>query len=250
MPPLPRDIVHPRPGDFDECLEVPARRRTIVGNASGAPDVSVTVGPATTERLTPCVAGQSDSVAVCELGRPAPHPRTYSGLVDARLLGWAVETLTGGDVGTSALHVVHGGQAAGDQALRLVRRHRRRHALARVLGLRPGPAAPAPQASFGRRRLAETFAELPFRARVALLLVDGCGVPVLDVAAGLGWTTGRVRRALDLGRTQLARSVALSAADAEAIAPALGAALRSLAPPSAVTATAWARPSALGRAHA
>ena len=191
----------------------------------------MTVGTAT-GWLTLSVAGQYGSVAVRELQRSESRP--YSGLVDARLLGWAVEMLTDGDLGTSSLHVVHGDQAAGDQALRLVRRHRRRYALARVLGLSPEPAAPAPQASFGRRRLAETFADLPFRARVAVLLVDACGVPVLDVAAGLGWTTGWVRRALDLGRNELALSVALSADDAAAIAPALGAALRSLAAPSAV----------------
>ena len=220
----------------------------IVGNGRGASFVSVTVGTAEQGRLTPSVAGQDGSVAVCDVDRPEPHP--YSGLVDARLLGWAVEMLTDGDLGTSSLHIVHGDQAAGDQALRLVRRHRRRHAFARALGLGPEPAAPAPQASFGRRRLAETFAELPFRARVAVLLVDACAVPVLDVAAGLGWTTGRVRRALELGRRELAGSVALSADDAAAIAPALGAALRSLAPPSAVTATTWARQSALGRATA
>jgi len=192
----------------------------------------VTVGTATTGWLTLSVAGQDGSVAVCDLQRPVPHP--YSGLVDARLLGWAVEMLTDGDVGTSSLQVVHGGQATGDQALRVVRRHRRRHAVARLLGLGPEPAAPAPQASFGRRRLAEAFARLPFRARVAVLLVDACGVPVLDVAAGLGWTNGRVRRALELGRRELALSVTLSADDAAAIAPALGAALRSLAAPSAV----------------
>ena len=208
----------------------------------------MTVGTATTGWLTLSVAGQDRSVAVCDLDRPAPRP--YSGLVDARLLGWAVEMLTDGEVGTSALRLVHGDRAAGDQALRLVRRHRRRHVLARSFGLGPEAASPAPQASFGRRRLAEAFARLPFRARVAVLLVDACGVPVLDVAAGLGWTTGRVRRALDLGRTELALSVALSADDAAAIAPALGAALRSLTPPSAVTATTWARQSALGRATA
>lgn len=184
------------------------------------------------------MAGQGGSVAVCDLDWPEPPAHPYSGLVDARLLGRAVELLTGGELGAWALEVVHssaaGGQAAGDHALRLVRRHRRRHALARVLGLAPPCPTPAPQASFGRRRLAESFARLPFRARVAVLLVDACGVPVLDVAAGLGWTTGRVRRALALGRRELASSVALSADDAAAIAPALGAALRSLAPPSIV----------------
>jgi hypothetical protein len=202
--------------------------------------------------LTLSVVGQDGSVALCDLQRPVPHP--YSGLVDAGLLGRAVELLTDGEHGEWALDVVHssaaGDQATGDQALRIVRRHRRRLAVARFLGLGPEPAAPAPQASFGRRRLAEAFARLPFRARVAVLLVDACGVPVLDVAAGLGWTNGRVRRALELGRRELASSVALSDEDAAAIAPALGAALRSLTPPSAVTANTWARRSALGRATA
>jgi len=174
----------------------------------------------------------------CVTSRVLDRPAAYSGLVDAALLGWAVEMLTDGEHGSWALDVVHssaaGDQAAGDQALRLVRGHRRRRALARVAGLAPERPAPAPQASYGRRRLAEAFARLPFRAKVAVLLGDGCGVPVLDVAAGLGWTSRRVRRALDLGRRALAGSVALSAADAAAIAPALGAALRSLAPPSFV----------------
>lgn len=203
-------------------------------------------------RLTRSVTGQHVCVAEPDPDRPGPPP--YSGLVDAPLLGWALEMLTDGEHGRWALDVVHasaaGDQAAGDQALRLVRRHRRRHALARAVGLGPEPAIPAPQASFGRARLAEAFARLPFRAKVAVLLVDGCGVPVLDVAAGLGRTTGRVRRALELGRRELAVSVALSEDDAAAMAPALGAALRSLAPPSAVAATAWARRSALGRATA
>lgn len=136
--------------------------------------------------------------------------------------------LTDGRHGAWSLGV----DATGDRVLRLVRRHRRRCTMARMLGLDPERAAPAPQASYGRRRLAVTLARLPYRSQAAVLLVDGCGMSVPDVAAGLGRSERRVHRSLDQARTELARSVALADDDVATLAAALGAVLRSLSPPS------------------
>lgn len=121
--------------------------------------------------------------------------------------------------------------ASADRALHLARRQRRRDGLRRVLGLPPpSRGAPLPlEPTEGRPLLAASVGTLSGLQRDALAFVDGCGLTVADVAAGLGVPGWRLRRALCNGRAHIRRAVALPPLEAgEAVDPFVGPALRAL----------------------
>ena len=127
-------------------------------------------------------------------------------------------------------HVANCELASGAAALRMVRRRRRRQLLARLVGVNPVPPPAVRQVSDGRELLARTFARLPYRARVAASMVDGCGIPLAEVAGELRYSSARLERSLQLAREQLAGSVGLRPSIGARVDGTLGAALRGLRP--------------------
>jgi len=141
-------------------------------------------------------------------------------------LAWAVRFSVAADVSVVSVVTV-------DAALSAVRYHRWIGGARRALGLAPAARHQGLAPTEGRRRLAAAVGGLSGLERAALAFVDGCSVPPVDVARGLGVSPWRVRRALRRGRASLRRSVALPALEGDAaFDPFIGPALRLVAPPA------------------
>jgi hypothetical protein len=140
--------------------------------------------------------------------------------VSAERLAWAVRFAVSADVEVRSVGA----------ALSVVRYHRWIGGARRALGLAPVEHRPGLEPTEGRRRLAAAVGSLSGLERAALAFVDGCEVPALDVARGLGVSPWRIRRALRRGRSAIRRAVAMPALASADVAfdPFVGPALRAV----------------------